>query len=205
MHLAAPELPSSEEEAAASERPTAAPDFGPRGYLPERAAKRARKIILREQMGLQWPIAAVVAAVVVLIAGGLYLAFGTKPPAAPFAPVARIESVDPRGAAVLPAGASQGQDLEAPRSDLLVVRAGGGVRTFLAAEGISWCAQSDRLESDRGEVWTSTGRLVSAGGESLTPVPSQVYDGVLYVDETSPGSPLPPDNRQETPACSGAP
>ncbi|MTV26636.1 hypothetical protein FTX61_14610 [Nitriliruptoraceae bacterium ZYF776] len=34
--------------------PQQTPEFGPSGYLPERASKRARKIVLRAPLGLQW-------------------------------------------------------------------------------------------------------------------------------------------------------
>lgn len=183
----------------------AAPAFGPGGYLPERAAKRARKIVLREQMGLQWPVAAGIAALIVLVAGGVFLVTGTGPPGAPYAPVAHIDAVDPRGAAVLPAG-SASSDLTAPVTDLAVVRAGGGVRVFLAVEGLRWCADSGRLESPAADgVWNTNGRLVGGPGSSLRPLPAQVYDGVLYVDQTAPGAPAPAEDANEAPTCEPAP
>jgi hypothetical protein len=178
------------------------PDFGPRGYLPERAAKRARKIVLREQMGLQWPIAAVVAAVLVLIAGGLYLVLGTGPPEAPFAPIAAIDDVDPRGAAVLPAGAAAGPDLAAPAADLAIVRAGGGIRVFaLPTADVVYCEASGRLEAPGGAVWNANGRLVGGPGMSLQPIPAQAFDGIVYVAETTHGPRAPAEDTGERPAC----
>src|SRR5690606_17036265 len=56
------------------------PDFGPSGYLPPRAARRARKIMLREPLGLQWAVAAVVAGLLVLLAGAGYLLWQSRPP-----------------------------------------------------------------------------------------------------------------------------
>lgn len=178
------------------------PDFGPGGYLPERAAKRARKIVLREQMGMQWPVAAAVAALVVLIAGGIFLVAGTGPPGPPFQPVLQVEEVDPRGAEILMAGAAR-DDLTAVGRDIVVVRAGGGIRAFLAPEGLVWCAASGRLEAPaQGTVWNTNGRLVGGPGTSLLALPSQAFDGVLYVDETTLGPPVPGDDAGQTPRCS---
>jgi hypothetical protein len=178
-------------------------EFGPGGYLPERAAKRARKIVLREQMGLQWPVAAGVAALLVLVAGGIFLVTGIGPPGAPFAAVLEIEQVDPRGAEVLPAGEVRGTDLAPPAADLAVVRAGGGVRVFVVpTPDVAFCEASGRLESPAGAVWNANGRLLGGPGASLTPVPAQVFDGVLYVDAASRGTPPPAEDVGATPACS---
>jgi hypothetical protein len=182
------------------------PDYGPRGYLPERAAKRARKIVLREQMGLQWPIAAVVAAILVLLAGAVFLATGTGPPEAPFSPVATIDEVDPRGAEVLAAGVPASEGLPAPAADIAVVRAGGGVRVFAVPDAeVVWCAASGRLEHGDGSVWNPNGRLVGggAGAGSLEQVAAQVYDGVLYVDVTARAPAAPPALAGEAPECAG--
>ena len=48
------------------------PEFGPRGYLPPRASKRARKIVLRAPMSLAWVIAPLVIGVILLIVGWIY-------------------------------------------------------------------------------------------------------------------------------------
>jgi hypothetical protein len=56
-----------------AERRERDPEFGPRGYLPERAAKRARKIILREPLSLAWVIGAILAGLALVIAGVLFL------------------------------------------------------------------------------------------------------------------------------------
>jgi hypothetical protein len=178
------------------------PEYGPRGYLPERAAKRARKIILREQMGLQWPIAAVAAALVVALAGLVYLATGTGAPDPPAQPLLRIAEVDPRGARVVPAGTPSPDGSPAPTADLAVVRAGGGVRVFLLpSPDVVWCEASGRLESPTGGVWSANGRLVGGEGGSLAPVGATVHDGVLYVDETAVGPPPSPDPRGDEPTC----
>ena len=177
----------------APDRLRRAPDFGPSGYLPPRAAKRARKILLREPLGLQWAAAAVIAGLLVLTAGGLLVLRMSGPPGAPFVPVGNLAAVDPRGAATMPT-ASWG--------DVLVLRATGGVRAFAPpGRPVVWCPQSRRLESDDA-VWEPDGQLVGGRALSLEPLPVEVHDGRIYVDPTMPGESLP--ERPEvgaTPAC----
>jgi hypothetical protein len=174
-----------------------APDYGPRGYLPERAARRARKIILREQMGLHWPLAAVGAAIALaLVAVAFLLRSGA--PDAPFAPAGDIEQVGRHNAAIV--------KVEATGEDVLAVRGGGRVRAFAPPEGeVRFCQESRRLESPSGSVWTLEGVLVGGEGSGLRPAESVVYEGVLYVDtralETA--APMPANPRGETPTCGG--
>lgn len=167
------------------------PEYGPPGYLPERAARRARKIVLREQMGRGWPLAAIVAGVVVAGAGLLFVVSASRPPGPPYEAVAPIAEVEAGAADVLPA----------PSGELLVVRR-GAVRAFAAPEGeVAWCANSGRIEADDGRVWAADGRLVGGDGRSLQPLRSTVFDGTLYVDPTA-RLPVPtPDQRGERPAC----
>lgn len=171
---------------------TRTPDFGPGGYLPERAAKRARKIVLREQMGMGWPLAAAFAALVVAAAGIWYVVWASRPPAPPFTPVTTIEQV--------PAGGAEAFEGPAGRPPVLVLRAGGPVRAFADADGVRWCAQSRRLETG-GAVWTPDGRLVGGVGDSLQPLRSTVFDGTVYVDAVTVLPRPAPDPRDETPAC----
>jgi hypothetical protein len=169
------------------------PEFGPRGYLPERAARRARKIVLREQMGIGWPVAAVGAAVLVATVGVAFL-LRSGPPAPPFRAAGSLTGLATAQAQVV--------GLDGPEGDVLVVRAGGGVRTFAPPPArVTWCDATRRLESSDGQVWTLDGLLVGGGGTSLQPLPSTVYDGELYVDATDPGPVPPPDPRGETPGC----
>jgi hypothetical protein len=169
------------------------PDYGPRGYLPPRAAKRARKIILREPMGLQWAIAALVAGVLVLVAGGVLLVSRYGPPGPPFVAAGDLSQIDPRGAGALALDGG---------GEVLVLRGGGGVSVFRApADGAAWCATSARLISPGGAVWQRDGRLVGGTGDSLTVLPAQVHDGVVYVDPEAPGTHLPPDLRDEPTTC----
>ena len=177
------------------------PDFGPGGYLPPKAAKRARKIVLREQMGFGWPLAAVAAAVLVAVAGGAYLYTSSRGPAEPFRALQPLTEVPAGGAATLPvAGAGD------PGVRVLVVRAGGSVRAFLPEpDEVSWCAASQRLETTDGDTprpaaWTADGRLVYGERMSLQPLRSTVYDGIVYVDletQLPPPAPGPPESPPE--------
>jgi hypothetical protein len=163
------------------------PEFGPRGYLPERAAKRARKIMLREQMGLGWPLAALLAALLVGGAGLWYVTSASQPPGPPFVAVGDLQAVAPGEASVL--------------GGVLVVRATATVTAFSPDASVTWCTRSARLESASGQVWTADGRLVGGDGTSLSPLPVTVFDGVVYVDRDHPGPPLPPQVSGEQPVC----
>ena len=48
------------------------PEYGPGGYLPSKAAGRARKIVLRAPLGIGWIVASVVLAVVIAVVGIVY-------------------------------------------------------------------------------------------------------------------------------------
>ncbi|MFP5310502.1 MAG: hypothetical protein ACLGIR_13110 [Actinomycetes bacterium] len=154
--------------------PTERPDFGPSGYLPERASKRARKIVLRAPLGLQWLVAAVLAGVVVLVAGVLFLRSAGAPPGPPFELV-------PGGltaAAPVTVGSVGGRDVA-------IVTAGGTVRVFDVEGldgGLVYCEGSNRL-TDGTDVWLVTGRG-TAGARSLSTLPSVAVDGELYADPT---------------------
>jgi hypothetical protein len=168
------------------------PDFGPSGYLPPRAASRARKIVLREPLGLAWAIGAVVAGVVVLIAGAVLLS-RIGPPDAPFVPVGEVAAVDPRGAAVMPVPGD---------GEALVVRGAGGVTVFTAPDAaVSWCPDTGRLEAADGRVWEPDGRLVGGDGRSLARLPAQVHGGTLYVDPSAAATVRAPRPRGEVPGC----
>ena len=155
------------------------PDYGPRGYLPARASQRARKIVLRGRMSLGWPLAAVAAAVVIAVAGAVFLRVRSLPPPPPWVAAGPLQSTVPGAASVLLApGLERG---------VLIVRAAGDVRAFAAPpQAVRFCARSGRLESPDGSVWGLDGReLGPPGGGSLLRIPVRVFDGTLYVDLTA--------------------
>lgn len=166
---------------------TPSPEFGPGGYLPERAAKRARKIVLRAPLGLQWIAGAAVFGVVVVVAGVLWLR-SSGPPGPPF--------VD---AGVLPAAGPTVVAVDQPPV-WLVVGAGPVLAVPRTAEGdLVWCDASRRVESSDGRVWSATGR--GLGTNSLRSHPVVVHDGTVYVDPTVTRDGPRPSAEAATPAC----
>lgn len=162
------------------------PDFGPSGYLPERAARRARKIVLRAPLGMQWVVAALVAGVVVVVAGTAFLVRSGAPPGPPWVEVAAVDEVGDAGL---------DRDL-----GLLLVGAGGRIRAFADAEDVTYCEPSNRLEAADGRVWSLTGRGLG-GAASLTEHPTLVQDGVLYVDPSRLSDGPTPSPDAAEPAC----
>lgn len=166
-------------------------EFGPSGYLPQRAANRARKIVLRERMALSWPVAALAAGLVVLGAGAVFLLSGGAPDE-PFTPVIPFHDL-PQGATAV---------AEADGVDVLAVRAPGAVRAFLAPDQpVTWCADTNHLEGARGAVWQLDGRRVGGTAASLRPLPVELHDGTLYAAPTRAREPEPPADRGEEPGC----
>jgi hypothetical protein len=160
------------------------PDFGPSGYLPDRAATRARKIVLRAPLGLQWIVASLVAGVVVVVAGVLLLT-GDDAPGDPWVEVGPAEAL---GTVTRPA-----------ELDVLLV-GGGRIRAFVDDRDLAYCEASRRLESPDGEVWSLTGRGLG-GAESLSEHPTVVRGGTLYVDPTRTTSAPTPSDEPVEPAC----
>jgi hypothetical protein len=150
--------------------------------------------MLREPLGLQWAIAAVIAGVLVLGAGGMAVLLMSRPPGAPFVASGPLAAIDPRGARVVAAESGE---------DVLVVRAAGGVRAFAAPDQpVAWCAETRHLESAGGHVWEPNGRLIGGQGASLTPLPAEVHDGVLYVNPSAESQPVAARPAlAATPAC----
>ncbi len=125
-------------------------------------------------MGFGWPLAAVAASVLVLVAGGAFLYLSTRPPSEPFLATRPLEEVPADGVAY-------GSTVDPPGAQALLVRADGPLRAFQAEPDVLWCPESRRLERP-GMAWTSDGRLAYGEGESLPPLRSVVHDGVVYVD-----------------------
>jgi len=144
-------------------------EFGPSGYLPERASKRARKIVLRSPLGLQWVVASLFAGVVVVVAGVLFLQRSGAPPTEPWVPTTGVGEL--------------GSAYQVDHLDVLLVPGAGRVRAFAADVDIAYCEASNRLESADGEVWSLTGRGLG-GVPSLDEHPTRIHDGTVYVDPT---------------------
>lgn len=163
-----------------------APEFGPSGYLPKRAAVRARKIVLRSPLGLQWVVASLVAGIIVVIAGVLLLRQGGTPPPPPWVVAGALDTIE-------------AAEFD-PELGALMVSAGGRIRAFEDANDVIYCATNNRLEAPDGRVWNLTGRGLG-GAPSLDEYPTLVHDGVVYVDptRTSPGPPV--SDEPASPAC----
>ncbi len=189
---APPELPPEAPAATARETAAEAPDFGPGGYLPERASKRARKIILRAPMGIQWVIGSLAVGVVVVIAG--WFALRDQAPTEPYVevPAGLVEAAD--GVALWDHGASS--------TEALVVTAGNRSRVFAWGDGDVpvLCDESGLLEATDGRAWRLTGRGLG-GTPSLVEHPVIIHDGVLYADPMTTLDPLVPDPDPADTAC----
>jgi hypothetical protein len=159
-------------------------EYGPSGYLPERASKRARKIVLRAPLGSQWIVGSIVAGVLLVVAGVWFLLTSGSAPEPPWEPVAAVAEVAP-----------------ALRVDeLLLVPGAGRVRAFTDAAEVTYCEPTNRLESPAGGIWTLTGRGL-AGTPSLEEHPTQLHDGIVYVDRTVRSPAPPPSEDPAEPGC----
>lgn len=165
-----------------------APDFGPGGYLPERASKRARKIVLRAPLGLQWIVGAAVFGVLVLAAGLLWLN-ASGPPGPPFVAAGPLPTADGPTVTRLP-------DVDA----WLVTGTGPSLAVPTdQVDDLAWCDAAGQLESADGRVWSATGR--GYGTTSLRTHPVVVHDGAVYVDPTTTRDGARPADEVREPAC----
>jgi len=144
-------------------------------YLPPRAA-RARKLILRTQLGLPWVIAALAFAGLILLAGAFFLV-QTGRPGPPWVRVGPASAFQPTS--VL--------QIQAPDGRLVVVdRRDGLLRTFQAPDGpcaVEAAGESGFSRPCTGQEWDADGVPTHpAGGAALRRVPAQVARGDLYVD-----------------------
>jgi hypothetical protein len=151
---------------------------GKLAYLPPRAAK-ARKLILRSQLGRGWIVASALFGLVILAAGALFLA-GQGRPGPPWVRVAAVSA--------LPAGAVT--ETPGPPGQVVVVDRRGGLRAFLAPPGACPIrgAGSGFARPCAGQRWDASGSPASElrdGQEAPPPlrqVPAAVAAGDLYVD-----------------------
>ncbi len=143
-------------------------------YLPPRAGK-ARKLILRTQLGLPWMLAAIAFGMVILAAGTLFLVKGGRP-GAPW------QRVAPLGA--MADGTVSQRPLRA--GEVVVVdRRGGTLRAFLAPDGPCPVVGSTGgfARPCTRQAWDRSGG--PAGGAvapRLRSVPATVAKGELYVN-----------------------
>jgi hypothetical protein len=151
-------------------------------YLPPRAA-RARKLILRSQLGRGWIVASALFGLVILVAGVLFLT-RERHPGPPWARVAPLSSL-PAGAVTEvtgPAGAG-GQVV-------VVDRRGGELRAFQAPPGRCpvVAAGGGFARPCAGQRWDAAGAPAGErrGGQEAPPplhrVPALFAGGQLYVD-----------------------
>lgn len=164
------------------------PEFGPPGYLPPRAASRARKIVLRSPLGLQWVVGSLLLGVVVVVAGTLWLT-GEDAPTEPWVALGPVEEVE------------SGTRDEA-LGVLLVTN--GRVRAFAeqGTDELRYCPETRQLEDGQGRVWTLTGRG-TGGADSLEEHPTTLHEGVLYVDPSRTVEGPAPADDERTPGCVG--
>jgi hypothetical protein len=147
-------------------------------YLPPRAA-RARKLILRSQLGRGWIIASALFGVVILAAGVLFLARAGRP-GAPWVRVAPLSAL-PAGTVTETAGPS-GQVVVADRR-------GGELRAFLTTPAPCpvQAAGGGFARPCTGQRWDAAGAPAGGSGAGqaaagLRRVPAAVAGGDLYVD-----------------------
>ncbi|HEX9890333.1 MAG TPA: hypothetical protein VGA69_12690 [Nitriliruptorales bacterium] len=182
----ASDVPDAPETPGAPEAPEA-PEFGPGGYLPPRAAGRARKIVLRAELGIQWVIASVVAGIVLLVVGALWW---RSTSALPDRYVRVVEA-----ALVEPSAAHQGH---------FAVRAGGRIRVFEQVDpSLMLCLAPGWLEARVGgevRIWSVTGRALD-GGAPLAEYHARIVDGVVYADTSAPFPAPAGTDRGVEPAC----
>jgi hypothetical protein len=144
-------------------------------YLPPRAAK-ARKLILRTQLGLPWLLAATAVAGVILVAGVLLLIRGGRP-GTPWVAVAAVTAFAP--------GTVTEVEVPGPAGRVVIVdRRGGNLRAFVGP-GAACPVEPDGAGFGRGctrQAWDAGGAPRTPGTAALARVPTRFARGDLYVD-----------------------
>jgi hypothetical protein len=149
-------------------------------YLPPRAAK-ARKLILRTQLGLPWLLAATAVAGVILVAGVLLLARGGRP-GSPWVAVAAVTAFPPGSLTEVEAPGPAGRVV-------LVDRRAGDLRAFVGPKA-ACPLQPDGHGFRRGctgQAWDADGAPHTPRTQALTRVPTRFARGDLYVDPGAAG------------------
>lgn len=147
-------------------------------YLPPRAGK-ARKLILRSQLGLPWMLAAILFGLVILVAGTLFLVKGGRP-GAPWQRVAPLTRFADGAVTQAPLGAGE---------VVVVDRRGATLRAFLAPSGSCPVTGTPGgfARPCAGQAWDQAGKPierqdVSKPPASLRAMPATVAKGDLYVN-----------------------
>jgi hypothetical protein len=151
-------------------------------YLPPKAAK-ARKLILRSQLGLPWILTAVLFGALILAAGSVFLVKGGRP-GAPWVKVAPLTRL-PDGAVTQTSG---------PSGQVVAVdRRGGTLRAFAVAPGacpVAGAAGGGFARPCAGQAWDGAGRPTATSGRVAAPamrrLPVQIARGDLYVNSRAP-------------------
>jgi hypothetical protein len=150
-------------------------------YLPPRAGK-ARKLILRSQLGRGWIVAPVVFGLVILAAGGLYLARAGRP-GPPWVRVAALEAL-PAGAVTEVPGASRSARQALAGQVVVVDRRGDELRAFVTAPGPCPAAAAGAgfARPCTGQRWDADGTPAAGGAAPpLRRRPAVLARGDLYV------------------------
>jgi hypothetical protein len=147
-------------------------------WLPPKAKLRARKLILRSQLGLPWLLGALAAALLILVAGALLLVQSGRP-GAPWALVGPAGRFPEGTVAQTPLAGSATGDV------LVIDRRGGAARGFVAGAGnCDVVADGDGFSRPCQEArWDADGRPPAGSpGQALRPVRVRLAGGGLYVD-----------------------
>jgi hypothetical protein len=144
-------------------------------YLPPRAAK-ARKLILRSQLGLPWLLAATLVAGVILVAGVLLLANGGRP-GGPWVRVGSLTAL-PQGVLTEAGPAGLGGRV------VVVDRREGDLRAFVGPAGACPLAADGRgfARPCTRQSWAADGTPRTPGTPRLTRVPTRLASGDVYID-----------------------
>ncbi len=149
-------------------------------YLPPRAAK-ARKLILRSQLGLPWLLAATLVAGVILVAGVLLLVKGGRP-GAPWVRVDQLTAFPPGVLTEIGPARLGGRVVVVDRRD-------GDLRVFVGPAGACPVAADGRgfTRPCTRQSWSADGTPRTPDTPRLSRVPTRLAGGDLYVDPSAAG------------------
>ncbi|HVD14085.1 MAG TPA: hypothetical protein VNK73_06525 [Actinomycetota bacterium] len=149
-------------------------------YLPPRAAK-ARKLILRTQLGLPWLLAATAVAGVILVAGVLLLARGGRP-GSPWVAVAAVTAFPP--------GSLTEVEAPGPHGRVVIVdRRGGDLRAFVGPDAACPAVPDGPgfRRACTGQAWDADGAPRTPRTQALARVATRFARGDLYVNPATAG------------------